>query len=205
MVNTFLNHPIVEESFAIIDQEVGEHHFPLKEYQVIRRAIHATADFDLLELFYFSENVIDLAVAELRKQTPIIVDVGMVKQGIQGMVHKTCQNPLICAIEQAEKATSGQTRTQTGLLNCLEKYPQGIYVIGNAPTALLSLCEAIKKGIAKPSFVVGAPVGFVSVIESKNALSQTNVPQIRVEGRKGGSPIAGSILNALLVLSQEDQ
>jgi precorrin-8X/cobalt-precorrin-8 methylmutase len=98
----------------------------------------------------------------------------------------------------------GKTRTETGLLHCVKNYPQGIYVIGNAPTALLALCDAIKKGIAQPSFVVGVPVGFVSVVESKNILAQTKVSQIRVDGRKGGSPVAGAIINALLVLSQAE-
>ncbi len=170
---------------------------------MIRRAIHATADFDFLNLFYFSDQVIDLAVEAFLRQTPIIVDVGMVKQSIQGMVNKTSQNPVICAVEAAQKAAPNQTRTETGLLNCVQKYPTAIYAIGNAPTALLALCDCIKNGVAQPQLVIGAPVGFVSVIESKNMLAATNVPQIRVTGRKGGSAVTGSIINALLLLSQE--
>jgi precorrin-8X/cobalt-precorrin-8 methylmutase len=204
MGNISLNHPIVEESFAIIDQEVGKHSYPTAQYQVIRRAIHATADFEFLDLFYFSDHVIEIAVDALKHQTPIIVDVGMVKQGIQGMVKKTYNNPLVCAVETVTDSAPGKTRTETGLLHCVKNYPQGIYVIGNAPTALLALCDAIKKGIAQPSFVVGVPVGFVSVVESKNILAQTKVSQIRVDGRKGGSPVAGAIINALLVLSQAE-
>ncbi|NBD18039.1 MAG: cobalt-precorrin-8X methylmutase [Cyanobacteria bacterium] len=199
-----LNHPIVEASFAIIDREVGAHPYSQKEYRVIRRAIHATADFDFLNLFYFSEQVIAKAIQALQTKTPIIVDVGMVEKGIQGMVDKTSQNPIICALEAAKEIPAGKTRTETGLLNCLEIYPQGIYVIGNAPTALLALCDAIAQGKAQPSLVIGAPVGFVSVVESKQALAQTLVPQIRVEGRKGGSAVAGAIMNALLVLSAEE-
>jgi len=199
-----LNHPIVEASFAIIDREVGNHPYSQEEYRVIRRAIHATADFEFLNLFYFSEQVIAKAIQALQNQTPIIVDVGMVEKGIQGMVDKTSQNPIICALEAAKEIPAGKTRTETGLLNCLEIYPQGIYVIGNAPTALLALCDAIAQGKAQPSLVIGAPVGFVSVIESKQALAQTQVPQIRVEGRKGGSAVAGAIMNALLVLSAEE-
>lgn len=199
-----LNHPIVEASFAIIDREVGNHPYSQEEYRVIRRAIHATADFEFLNLFYFSEQVIAKAIQALQNQTPIIVDVGMVEKGIQGMVDKTSQNPIICALEAAKEIPLGKTRTETGLLNCLEIYPQGIYVIGNAPTALLALCDAIAQGKAQPSLVIGAPVGFVSVIESKQALAQTQVPQIRVEGRKGGSAVAGAIMNALLVLTAEE-
>jgi precorrin-8X/cobalt-precorrin-8 methylmutase len=199
-----LNHPIVEASFAIIDQEVGDHPYSQEQYRVIRRAIHATADFEFLNLFYFSEQVIAKAIQALKNKTPIIVDVGMVEKGIQGMVNQTSQNPIICALDAAKEIPDGKTRTETGLLNCLENYPQGVYVIGNAPTALLALCEAIAQGRAKPSFVIGAPVGFVSVVESKQALAQTPVPQIRVEGRKGGSAVAGAIMNALLVLSAEE-
>ena len=204
MKKTSLNHPIVEESFAIIDREVGSHSYPEKQYQVIRRAIHATADFELLNLFYFSDRAIETAIAALRQKTPIIVDVGMVKQGIQGMVNKTFQNPIICALEKAETVPTGKTRTETGLLNCLTDYPEGIYVIGNAPTALLALCYKIKAGMTPPSLVIGVPVGFVSVIESKKALAQINVPQIRVEGRKGGSSVASAIVNGLLALSYEE-
>ena len=204
MKKTSLNHPIVEESFAIIDREVGSHSYPEKQYQVIRRAIHATADFELLNLFYFSDRAIETAIAALKEKTPIVVDVGMVKQGIQGMVNKTFQNPIICALEKVETVPTGKTRTETGLLNCLTDYPQGIYVIGNAPTALLALCHKIKEGMTPPSLVIGVPVGFVSVIESKKALAQTNVPQIRVEGRKGGSSVASAIVNGLLALSYEE-
>ena len=169
----------------------------------MRRAIHATADFEFLDLFYFSDRAIESGIQALKNRTPIIVDVGMVKKRIQTMVEKTSQNPIVCALEEAKNVPVGKTRTETGLLKCLENYPQGIYVIGNAPTALLALCEGMKKGIAQPSLVIGVPVGFVSVIESKTALAKTNVPQIRVEGRKGGSAVAGAIVNALLVLSQE--
>jgi len=199
-----LNHPIVEASFAIIDQEVGAHPYSQEQYHVIRRVIHATADFEFLNLFYFSEQVIANAIQALKNKTPIIVDVGMVEKGIQGMVDKTSQNPIICALEAAKEIPAGKTRTETGLLNCLQNYPQGIYVIGNAPTALLALCDAIAQGRAQPSLVIGAPVGFVSVVESKQALAQMPVPQIRVEGRKGGSAVAGAIMNALLVLSAEE-
>jgi len=203
MGNLSLNHPIVEQSFAIIDQEVGEHNYSPEQYQVIRRAIHATADFDFLNLFHFSDNVIAIAQDALKQQVPIIVDVGMVKYSVEGMVKKTCHNPIISAIEQADQSGVGKTRTATGLSHCLRQYPQGIYVIGNAPTALLALCDGIRQGIATPSFVIGAPVGFVSVTESKQALAATAVPQIRVEGRKGGSAVAGAIINALLVLTQQ--
>ena len=204
MKKTSLNHPIVEASFEIIDQEVGEHSYSPEQYHVIRRAIHATADFEFLNLFSFSDRAVEKAITAIQNQTPIIVDVGMVQKGIQGMVNKTSHNPIIGALDAAKTVPEGKTRTETGLRNCMVNYPQGIYVIGNAPTALLALCDAIAQGSANPSLVIGAPVGFVSVVESKQALAETSVPQIRVDGRKGGSAVAGAIMNALLVLSAEE-
>jgi precorrin-8X/cobalt-precorrin-8 methylmutase len=127
----------------------------------------------------------------------------MVKQGVVGMVEKTFNNPLIAAVELAPVALPGKTRTETGLLQCFEKFPNAIFVIGNAPTALLALCSQLSTAPIQPSLVIGAPVGFISVLESKAALAQTPVPQIRVEGRKGGSAVAAAILNALLVLAWE--
>ena len=202
--NSKLNHPIVEQSFAIIDREVGEHDLSPSEYAIARRVIHATADFEYLKLLKFSPGAIDSGIASLKQGVPIVTDVTMVKQGIGGLVGKTFNNPIIAAIEQAEVAEPGKTRTETGLLRCWTKYPQAIYVIGNAPTALLALCQQLSHSIVTPGLIIGVPVGFVSVIESKQALAQLNLPQIVIEGRKGGSPAAASILNALLILATQN-
>lgn len=199
-----LNHPILQKSFAIIDHEIGEHHFSAGEYAIARRVIHATADFEFARLLRFSQGAIDAGIECLRRQAPIITDVSMVKQGVATLVAKTFNNPLIAAVGQASEALPGKTRTETGLLRCFEQYPEGVYVIGNAPTALLALCTQLVDSSVKPGLVIGAPVGFVSVVESKQALAQTSVSNIRVEGRKGGSPVAAAILNALLVLAWEE-
>ncbi len=198
-------HPIMEQSFAVIDKEIGEHNFSPAEYAIARRVIHSTADFEFAQLIRFSEDAIASGIKALQHQTPIITDVGMVKQGVAGMVAKTFGNPVIAAVEQAPVALPGKTRTETGLMQCLEKFPDAIFVIGNAPTALLALCAQLPASSIQPALVIGAPVGFISVIESKEALAQTRVPQIRVEGRKGGSPVAAAILNALIVLAWEQQ
>jgi len=196
-------HPIMEQSFAVIDKEIGEHNFSPAEYAIARRVIHSTADFEFAQLIRFSEGAIASGIKALQHQTPIITDVGMVKQGVAGMVAKTFGNPLIAAVEQAPVALPGKTRTETGLMQCFEKFPDAIFVIGNAPTALLALCAQLPLSPIQPALVIGAPVGFISVIESKEALAQTRVSQIRVEGRKGGSPVAAAILNALIVLAWE--
>lgn len=196
-------HPIMEQSFAVIDREMGLHSFNAAEYAIVRRVIHSTADFDFKQLIRFSPGAVDGAIAALKQQVPIITDVSMVKQGVSSMVAQTFQNPLISAIEQVKATQPDKTRTETGLLECFAKFPTAIYVIGNAPTALLALCQALTTTTLSPTLVIGAPVGFISVIESKAALAQTPVPQIRVEGRKGGSSVAAAILNALLVLAWE--
>ena len=195
----------MEQSFAVIDREIGKHNFNLAEYAIVRRIIHSTADFEFAQLIRFSEGAIASGIKAIPQQTPIITDVGMVKQGVAGMVAKTFGNPLIAAVEQVSEALPGKTRTETGLIQCLEQYPGAIYVIGNAPTALLTLCAQLPSSPIQPALVIGVPVGFISVIESKEALAQTSVPQIRVEGRKGGSPVAAAILNALMVLAWENK
>lgn len=200
-----LNHPIVEQSFAIIDREVGKHQLNPQEYALARRVIHATADFEYLNLLRFSSGAIAAGINNLRQGRPIVTDVTMVKQGITSLVSKTFNNPIISAVEQVKIAQAGKTRTETGMLQCCSKYPQAIYLIGNAPTALLALCEQITYATSaiKPALIIGVPVGFVSVIESKQALLGLDVPYITIEGRKGGSPAAASLLNALLILATE--
>jgi len=199
-----LIHPIMEQSFAVIDREIGAHNLSFAEYAIVRRVIHTTADFEFKHLVSFSSNAIAAGITVLRCGVPIVTDVSMVKQGIAGLVTKTFNNPLISAVEQASIALPGKTRTETGLLQCLQKYPDAVYVIGNAPTALLALCNRITTDSILPALVIGAPVGFISVLESKAALAQTPVEQIRVDSRKGGSSVAAAILNALIMLALEN-
>lgn len=195
---------IIEQSFAVIDAEIGSHNFSPQEYAIVRRMIHSTADFEFAQITQFSPGAIASSIQALQRQTPIITDVGMVKQGILGMVEKTLGNPVIAAVEQVTTAAPGQTRTETGLIKCWEQFPEAIFVIGNAPTALLGLCRSLKTfpDAPRPALVIGVPVGFIAVLESKAALAELSIPQIRTAGRKGGSPVAAAIVNALLVLAQ---
>ncbi|MGF1517053.1 MAG: precorrin-8X methylmutase [Nodosilinea sp.] len=197
--------PILEESFGLIDQEFGDHRFTPAEYAVVRRVIHTTGDFEFKELVSFGEGAIAVALQHLSQGGPIVVDVTMVRQGVVGMVERTFHNPLLTAVTVGDPAEPGRTRTETGLLRCLEDHPGALVVVGNAPTALLALCDRIDSGKAHPALVIGAPVGFVAVEASKQCLAATPVPQIRVAGRKGGSPVAAAILNALLVMAWEQQ
>lgn len=200
---SLLIHPIMEQSFAVIDNLIGEHNFSPDEYAIVRRVIHSTADFEFKQLISFSQGAIEAGINALCDRTPIITDVGMVKQGIAGLVAQTFNNPLLCAVEKVEEPLPGKTRTETGLIQCAQEFPQAIFVIGNAPTALLALCNMLPNPNLTPALVIGAPVGFISVLESKATLAQTPVNQIRVCGRKGGSPVAAAILNALIVLAWE--
>ncbi len=195
-------HPILQQSFATIDQEIGSHGFTADQYAVVRRVIHSTADFDFQKLVHFSPNVVPLALDALTQGVPIVTDVNMVTFGIQTVVHQTFQNPVITAVDAGQNPPPGQTRTAAGMLKCWQQYPDAIYVIGNAPTALLALCQQLQtQPPRQPALVIGVPVGFIGVIEAKTALAQMTIPQIRIDGRKGGSPAAAAIVNALLTLA----
>jgi precorrin-8X/cobalt-precorrin-8 methylmutase len=196
-----LTNPIIEKSFAIIDSLVGKHNLNSAEYAIARRIIHTTADFELLNLLYCSSNSITSGIQALKTKIPIITDVTMIREGIKTMVEKTYQNKIIVAVKQVKTAEKGKTRTETGLLKCCQKYPSGIYVVGNAPTALLALCQEIKEKRVNPALIIGVPVGFVSVLEAKQALTElSHIPQIQIKGNKGGSTVASAIINALLYL-----
>jgi precorrin-8X/cobalt-precorrin-8 methylmutase len=196
-------HPIMQQSFAAIDREMGSHSFTPEEYAIVRRIIHSTADFEFKDLIRFSPGAIEQGIAALQQQATIVTDVNMVKQGIISLVEQTFSNPIHSAIDQVTDALPGRTRTETGMLRCFSDFPGAVFAVGNAPTALLALCDWLPAPI-QPALVIGAPVGFIAVLESKAALAATPIPQIRIEGRKGGSAVAAAIVNALLVLAWED-
>ena len=192
-------HPILERSFAIIDREIGDCHFTGTEYAIVRRVIHATADFEFKDLIHFSDTATDRAIHALRNGIPIVTDTNMVKSGVVNLAVKYFDNPVIAAVSEVETALPEKTRTETGILHCCDRFPDAIFAIGNAPTALLTLCD--RADSLQPTLVIGAPVGFVNVIESKQALAATSLPQIRIDGRKGGSPATAAIVNALIELA----
>lgn len=199
-------HPITAASFAIIDQEIGPHPWSPSEYALVRRAIHATADFELRDRFQFSPEAIPTAIAALRVKTPVIVDVRMVAVAVNPRL-ALAQIPLHCALDRAPEQDAypetGQTRTALGMQALALDHPQGIFVVGNAPSALIALADLIQQNQIQPILVVGVPVGFVGVEEAKARLAQLSVPQIQVQGRKGGSPVAAAIVNGLVELSQQ--
>ena len=199
----YQEHEITEASFAQIDREIGAHAFTPAEYAVVRRVIHTTADFDFAQLVKFSHaDPFTAAYTAFSTAPTLVTDVSMVAAGIATVGQKTWKPQINIAVKQAVKQTEcplGQTRSAYGMSLCAATSPQAVFVIGNAPTALLALCEGIRQQKWQPALVIGAPVGFVNVVESKAALAQLSVPHILVAGRKGGSAVAAAITNALMI------
>jgi len=200
---------IEDESMQIIENEIGPHSYNKQEWPIVRRIIHSTADFDFARdnKIIFHKTAVQSGLDALKNGCGIIVDVN----GIVGLMNK--QNPkdfgnnVICNIsepsimEAAKEA--GKTRAQMSMRIAKEDMNGGIVVIGNAPTALLEVMEMIREGITKPALVIGIPVGFVSAVESKDELAKMDIPFITNQGRKGGSPCASAIVNALYKLLKQ--
>ena len=204
---------IENKSFAIIDSEVPEPRpFEKEEWQVARRMIHTTADFELLSLIRFHPDAITSGIDALKSGCLIITDTEMARMGIpkRRMERLNCRvkcymnDPAV--IDRALK--EGGTRAAAAVDHALSDLTGNICVIGNAPTALLRLLEIIKTGQCKPALIVGMPVGFVNAAESKEMLvEQKDVPFITIKGRKGGSALAACVVNQLaeITLSRQIQ
>jgi len=198
---------IEDSSFAIIDAEVGAHDFPPAEWQVVRRVIHATADFEFKSLMRFSRDAIAAGVRALRAGCPVVVDVKMIAVGLNEerlasygcKVHGFISDEDVIAEAKAKNSTRAiEAMKKAHRLGLLDG---AIVLVGNAPTALLETVRLVREEGAKPALVVGVPVGFVSAAESKEEVLGAGVPFIVARGRKGGSTIAVAILHALLYLA----
>jgi precorrin-8X/cobalt-precorrin-8 methylmutase len=197
---------IEKQSFDIIESEIGEHDYNEDQWVIVRRVIHATADFDFAKncKIIFHPNAIESAFLAFSKQSYIVTDVEMVLHGINKKSLSTLNIPGVCYINDPEcikdSKKFNKTRSELAIQKSMDKINNGIVVIGNAPTALYEVISLIKEKKLFPSLVIGIPVGFVSAVESKNELSKMDVPFITNKGRKGGSSAASSIINALLLL-----
>jgi precorrin-8X/cobalt-precorrin-8 methylmutase len=193
----------------IIEHEVGSHPYNDMEWPMVRRVIHATADFDFAgkNKIIFHKDAITSGISALKNGCSIITDVNGVIGGLNKQNPKDFGNNIICNISDsslAERAKQeNKTRAQMSMRVAALEMDGGIVVIGNAPTALLEVIKMIREGITKPALVIGIPVGFVSAAESKEELQTINVPFITNTGRKGGSSCAASIVNALFKLLRE--
>ena len=200
---------IEDASMKMIEDEIGPHNYNKKEWPIVRRIIHSTADFDFADKnrLIFQKDAIESGMNALKNGCSIVVDVNGVIGGLNKQNPKDFGNNLICNIsdpslmESAKKA--GKTRAQMSMRVAEKEIDGGVVVVGNAPTALLEVMEMVREGLVKPALVVGIPVGFVSAVESKDELSKTDIPFITNIGRKGGSPCASAIINALYKLLRQ--
>ncbi len=198
---------IEKRSFDIIESEIGSHSYNEYQWAIVRRVIHATADFDFAKSgkILFHKRAIESAFNAFQKRCTVVTDVDMVlaaisKKSIADLGLKAaCYISDSIVAEQARKL--GKTRSETAMRYAVNDMDGGIVAIGNAPTALYEVVNMIREGITKPALVVGIPVGFVSATESKEELAKMDdVPFITNSGRKGGSPVVSSIMNALMLL-----
>ena len=200
---------IEDKSMEIIENEIGSHPYSKDEWPIVRRVIHATADFDFARqnMLVFHKNSISSGINALKNGCNIIVDVNGVIGGLNKENLKEFGNKTICNIsepnivEQAKKLN--KTRAQTSMRMAVSEMNGGVVAIGNAPTALVEVVQMIREGITRPALVIGIPVGFVCAIESKEELQTLDSPYITNKGRKGGSPCASAIVNALFKLLKE--
>lgn len=200
---------IEDGSFAIIDQEAGAHRFTPEQWQVVRRVIHATADFEFKDLMRFRSDAIDAGIEALRGGCPILVDVKMISAGLNEDRLGAYGCTTHCFISDEDVIATAKSANSTRAIEAMHKANRlgllngAIVAIGNAPTALIEMIRLIAEEQAHPALVIGVPVGFVSASESKEAASHLHVPYIVARGRKGGSAIAVAIIHALLLLSSE--
>lgn len=198
---------IEAESFRIIDAEVGPHEFSVIEWPIVQRAIHSTADFDLGRSMIFHPRAVEAGIAAIRRGAHVVADVQMIQAGVSAGYLAEFGGRVYCYMADPDVAERARAEGTTRAIQCMRKAareaPGAIYAIGNAPTALLELVRLVEDGDASPSLIIGVPVGFVSAAESKEQLrTQALVPYITNRGRKGGTPVAVSITNALLRLAR---
>ena len=181
---------IERTSFAIIDQEAGSHDFNKSQWSVVRRMIHTTADFEFKEIVRFHPQAIAAGITAIRSGKDIITDTNMARVGIRSKALVQFGGSVKCYMNDPqihEKAKSnGTTRAKAAVDMAVDDMQDGIYVVGNAPTALLRLIELIEQGKAQPALIVGLPVGFVNAAESKTALMEKKLPvyfEHRAQGR----------------------
>lgn len=194
---------IEKKSFEIINSLISQKKINSENSNVIKRVIHTTADFDYADNLVFSENAVEIALSVLRSGANIVTDTQMAKAGINKKSLAALNCSINCFIDSDEIAAlakeKGVTRAGVAVEYAAQKLENPlIFVVGNAPTALIRLYELIVQDQCKPALIIGAPVGFVNVVEAKELIMSLNVPYIVAKGRKGGSNVAAAICNALL-------
>lgn len=194
---------IEKRSFEIIGEELGEHSFTDEELLVVKRVIHTTADFEYKDLIEISPDAIKTAKEVLKNGAMIYTDTNMALSGVNKRGLNQVNGKIICYVNLEEVHIEAKEREITRSMAAVEKACNDnvdIFVFGNAPTALFRLKELIKEGKANPKLIIAVPVGFVGASESKENMSELNIPYITVNGRKGGSGVAAAIVNALIYM-----
>ena len=193
---------IERRSFEIITEILGDRKLDPENELIIKRAIHTTADFDYADNLVFSEHAAAKGIAALRSGCDIVTDTQMARSGINKSTLERLGGHVYCYMSDPDVAQEAKARGVTRALVSMEKAAKlnknCIFAIGNAPTALVRLREMIDAGEIAPALIIGVPVGFVNVVESKELIMETKVPYIVARGRKGGSNVAAAICNAML-------
>jgi len=190
---------IETKSFEIIEEELRGVDIPAEHLPIVRRVVHATADFGFVESLRFHQDAVSAGIAAIRAKANIVTDVNMVKAGIT----RRFPGEVLCVIGDDEIAARakerGTTRAVAAMGALAEDIDGGIVVIGNAPTALETVIDLSERGEARPALVVGTPVGFVGAAESKDRLIASDLVYISNVGRRGGTPVAVAAVNALIL------
>ena len=196
---------IEARSMEIIQSELGERTFPAEVLPVLKRVIHTTADFDYADNLVFSPGAVEKGIAAIQGGCAIVTDTQMARSGINKRVLEKFGGEAVCFMSDPDVAAEAKERGVTRAALSMERAAKLdrtlILALGNAPTALVRACELLEEGTMKPALIIGAPVGFVNVVESKELLLTEDVPYIVARGRKGGSNVAAAICNAMLYLA----
>ena len=196
---------IEARSMEIIGAELGARSFPADQLPVVKRVIHTSADFDYADNLVFSEGAVARGIAAVKGGCTIVTDTQMAWSGVNKRVLEKFGGRAVCFMSDpdvaAEAKARGETRATVSMERAAALEGSVIFAIGNAPTALVRLCELMDEGRVEPALVIGVPVGFVNVVESKELLLATAAPHIVARGRKGGSNVAAAICNALIYLA----
>ena len=193
---------IEKRSFEIITELLGDRKLDPENEPVIKRVIHTTADFEYADNLVFSPGAVAKGIEALRAGCHIVTDTSMAMSGINKTILGKLGGQVHCFIADPDVAEEAKARGITRSAVSMEKAAKldkpCIFAVGNAPTALIALHELMEAGTVKPAFIIGVPVGFVNVVESKELILQDDVPFIVARGRKGGSNVAAAICNAML-------
>ncbi|MDO4453829.1 MAG: precorrin-8X methylmutase [Eubacteriales bacterium] len=200
---------IEKRSFEIITQELGERTFEDQQEMIVKRCIHTSADFEYADNLCFSEHAVQKAMDAIKKGACIVTDTQMAKAGINKRALARYGGEVYCFMSDEDVAQAAKNNGTTRATVCIDKAAKldrpVIFAVGNAPTALVRLYELIQEKKIKPELIIGVPVGFVNVVQSKELIMETDVPYIVARGRKGGSNIAACICNALLYLIDDSR